>query len=640
MGPDKLAAMAQELAELLPQLDLSDTGPLRLLEARSDEGLGHRDADVHLALLVELRSLLDENHDLLEALAAPDRGRLREAALQALTHSDGHRAAAVWALLGGHHETETQQRHGFLNRARATLFSNGLLARSVAATWMNILVLTTVVVVVVTLWGGFRVRADQDLSVPLLKLFALWCLSFLPGWLYVRFLGQRASALWSEFVIYLHRLGWDEPQYLPRPPASSAFFMDWMRRGGTQYDQRYNVYRRKFDAYYGKAVAEGAQSANYSVRIDSLFPVFLATAVLAVGWMTILWEPTFLTNPATLWDMLRFAFLGAYAFTVQSLIRRYFQSDLRPSAYAAAVLRIILVFLVMTALHQVVAVEGRLEAAIAFVVGIFPIIALQALQRVVASALRVVVPQISPEYPLNQLDGLNIWYETRLLEEGIEDMQNLKTANLVDVILHTRVPVGRLIDWVDQAALFIHLDRIERGWGERRLVRRARKDEMQKLRRVRDVSPQQPAAAASADGALAAHGDRTSDGARVDGSLNYALRAGTRTRVALRQLGIRTATDLLKAFPPERLDPFEQAQVDAPLRMAFLNLVPTGLDTCQIRTLVRVLDEDTDLAPVWNWQAHGVQTHEESRRPRSLRFPVQRVATTSPGRQPSTPVRS
>ena len=51
-----------------------------------------------------------------------------------------------------------------------------------------------------------------------LRLFALWCLAFLPGWLYVRFLGMRAKALWSEFVLTLHRLGWDCPWYLPEPP--------------------------------------------------------------------------------------------------------------------------------------------------------------------------------------------------------------------------------------------------------------------------------------------------------------------------------------------------------------------------------------------------------------------------------------
>jgi hypothetical protein len=304
--------------------------------------------------------------------------------------------------------------------------------------------------------------------------------------LYVRFLGQRAGALWTEYVIHLHRLGWNRPGYLPRPPADSRFFEEWLADGGPLFDQARNLYRLKFEAYYGKAVVEGMQRTNFAVRVDTMFPVFLATAILAACWATVLTDPQFLTAPSSLWDMLRFAFLGAYAFLFQSLIRRFFQSDLKPSAYAAAVLRIVLVLLVMTALHQVLdGGSNWVEAATAFVVGVFPIIALQALQRVAAASLRVVVPQLTPDYPLNQLDGLNIWYESRLVEEGIEDMQNLATANMVDVILHTRVPVGRLVDWIDQALLYVHLDRAERGFGERRLVRKARNLELKAVAQTR-----------------------------------------------------------------------------------------------------------------------------------------------------------
>ena len=77
-------------------------------------------------------------------------------------------------------------------------------------------------------------------------------------------------------------------------------------------------------------------------------------------------------------------------------------------------------------------------------------------------ALRRFVPPVTSEYPLDQLDGFNLWYEARLTEEGVEDMQNLTTMNLVDVILHTRVPAGRLVDWIDQAFLLTHLERVDR----------------------------------------------------------------------------------------------------------------------------------------------------------------------------------
>ena len=56
----------------------------------------------------------------------------------------------------------------------------------------------------------------------------------------------------------------------------------------------------------------------------------------------------------------------------------------------------------------------------------------------------------------------------------MEDMLSLATANFVDVILHTRVPVGRLVDWVDQAHLYLHLDRLEGTWRERKHARAGR----------------------------------------------------------------------------------------------------------------------------------------------------------------------
>ena len=56
---------------------------------------------------------------------------------------------------------------------------------------------------------------------------------------------------------------------------------------------------------------------------------------------------------------------------------------------------------------------------------------------------------------LSDLDGLTVWDQARLLEEGIEDMHALATANLVDLLLGTRVPVNTLVDWVDQALLYL-----------------------------------------------------------------------------------------------------------------------------------------------------------------------------------------
>lgn len=488
---------------------------------------------------------------------------------------------------------DTQQKKGRrFRRKQATEAAgsrHGWLRRKGAVIWMNVLILLPAAVVFFTVWGGgggAREASRAELSVAILKLFAVWVLSFVPSWLYVRFLGQRAGALWSEFVVNLHRLGWDEPRYLPKPPKASEFYDEWLHQGGNLQDPRRNLYRQKFNAYYGRTVSTADLGTDFAVTVETLFPVFLSTVVLSTSWVVVLYDPDFASSPEGVWDILKFGFLGAYAFTVQSLIRRFFQSDLRPSAYAAVILRLVVVFTTLLALYQVMGfLEPEVQAAVAFVVGGFPLVGIYALHRTAAVALRAAVPQITPPYPLSQIDGLNVWYEARLLEEGIEDMENLATANLVDVILHTRVPVGRLVDWVDQAHLYLHLDRMEVTRAERRHAYSASESSL----------PQ------------------TSGGVELSASLGPHSRAGTQTRTTLRQFGIRTATDLLKTFPPRLIDDYHDE--DASPR--FAHLAPRALDMEQIRILVRVLDEETGLAPIWNWQTRGVEAKATWRRPRS-----------------------
>jgi hypothetical protein len=439
------------------------------------------------------------------------------------------------------------------------LLDTGRIRRAAAAIWMNILIAAVVAVAVAT---GMALRGSDApnaaWSLRALTLFAIWLLSFVPGWLYVRFLGLRADALWNEYVLNLYRLGLDEPEYLPPPPADSPYArLDGAAAGG---DERSNIYRQKFNAYYGRKLSSRANtSESFCVSVDTLFPVFLCTVTLAVAWSVILWNPAVLMAPDEPWATLEFGFLGAYTFAMSMLVRRFYQSDLRPSAYAAVVLRIVVVLLILTVLHEMFLIAGSQgtvaygsQYVTAFVVGFFPLVGLQALQRVAGKVLHVVVQQMAPEYPLEQLDGLNIWYEARLAEEGVEDMQNLTTMNLVDVILHTRAPVGRLIDWIDQAFLLIHLDPASRSE-----IKQAR----------------------SADG-------NTPEGAA--------------TRVALRRIGIRSATDLLRAFGAGRNDQTPQQS-----RMSGDSFRSRGLDPDQIATLIRLLADEPGLDPVWNWKAGG-----------------------------------
>jgi hypothetical protein len=185
-----------------------------------------------------------------------------------------------------------------------------------------------------------------------------------------------------------------------------------------------------------------------------------------------------------------------------------------------------------------------------------------------------------------------VWYEARLLEEGIEDMQSLATANFVDVILHTRVPVGRLVDWVDQAHLYLHLDRLEGTWRERKHAKAGKAPQ-------NGDSQSQPKPPGHPDHlpAIAA------------GSVTESSRAGSKTRTALRQFGIRKATDLLKAFPSDCVDPGHLLTPGSPWQKYLADAAAEGLDQAQLRTIVRVLDKEPSLAPVWNWQMRGVRRY-------------------------------
>ena len=541
-------------------------------------------------VLAELTQLAQdiETETRQQGLPTPDVATLRSLVRDKLRRPDSHPARTLSTLLSSPDVADAKKQdppggvRQWLTRP---------LQRAVTALWMNVLIAVTIAVAAVLLYWGFGTR--PALPAALLSIFAIWVASFLPGWMFVRFIGQRAGALWDEYVIYLHRLRLDEPCYLPMPPPSSKYYQEWLDAGGRQQSRKRNIYRQKFDAYYGKAVSQAVSDPDWRLPTDTLFPLFLATVVFAICWTALLWPPGLSTQPSTLLDMLKYAFIGAYAFIVQMLIRRFFQSDLRPSAYASAVLRIIVVMITIPVVHQLypylpgTGIGPRpSEAIIAFVVGFFPLVAMQALNRVAALGLRVFVPTLTTEYPLSQLDGLNIWYEARLIEEGIEDMQNLATANLVDVILHTKVPVGRLVDWLDQAYLYTHLDRSERS----------RHEEQKNRRRARRATK-----SGHDNTDLAAGVEEIHTVADVEGR-----RLGSRTRAALNQMGIRTAIKLTETFPDG------MKHIDDPrLRYLAKNF---GVHPSTILTIAEILGREPGLNPVRSWRARGSASPSAPRR--------------------------
>jgi hypothetical protein len=82
----------------------------------------------------------------------------------------------------------------------------------------------------------------------------------------------------------------------------------------------------------------------------------------------------------------------------------------------------------------------------------------------VLSLLRVLLKFIGlrAEQPMmdqahvTELEGIDSWTEARLAEEGVDNVQALANAPLQRLVLRTHFTTQRLVDWVDQALLYVH----------------------------------------------------------------------------------------------------------------------------------------------------------------------------------------
>ena len=314
---------------------------------------------------------------------------------------------------------------------------------------------------------------DDEKAVSL-KVVAVAVLSFIPGWIYLQFIKNRGKSLYDEYVLNLFRLKIDKYSNLPMPPQHTHYFLVWQQEHqklGTRTKD--NLYRKKFESVYGKSAVSTLEAFHEGRRIkertEAFFPVLMATLLLGVGWMLVLEVPDTgsFSPPRVPHDALRFGFLGAYTFILQDLTRRYFRDDLKTGAYIAATIRVIFVVIIVVAMDRLpwwdasgaVAADTMddVKNITAFVVGMFPQAGLQALRAAVAKPLRRLLPSITTDYPLSSIEGLNVWQEARFAEEGIEEMQHLVSADLVELLLRSRTTVSKLMDWVDQATLALRL---------------------------------------------------------------------------------------------------------------------------------------------------------------------------------------
>jgi hypothetical protein len=95
--------------------------------------------------------------------------------------------------------------------------------------------------------------------------------------------------------------------------------------------------------------------------------------------------------------------------------------------------------------------------AVCFLTGIVPDVALDLIQKGVKAVTGKIWFASDKDQPMTKIQGLNLWHQTRLAEEGIDNVQNLAESDIYDLIVYTRLGVRRLLDWIDQALLCIHV---------------------------------------------------------------------------------------------------------------------------------------------------------------------------------------
>jgi tetratricopeptide (TPR) repeat protein len=217
------------------------------------------------------------------------------------------------------------------------------------------------------------------------------------------------------------------------------------------------IYRKKFDAIYG--------NSDMFDRREIVFqtPIIVSTILSVVGWIFVFYPPepenlTLVPNATTL----TYGFLGAYVFAIGSLVRQYVTDDLQQRYYASVVYRYLAVFVLaglITFLFPNNASSGGI-LALAFTIGFFPSMGFRIVIRIAANLVNSIslekVEGFEDKDRLHLLQGPNAYHEDRLLLEGIENIQNLACADIVDLILKTRFPVEQLVDWIDQALLYLH----------------------------------------------------------------------------------------------------------------------------------------------------------------------------------------
>jgi hypothetical protein len=299
-------------------------------------------------------------------------------------------------------------------------------------------------VIVFNTWHHLYLVAGPDAQyivvARFLQLILLILLSIVPALMYFQFDREKLSTLVDRWLHAIFRLD---------PSLGTVADVD-------------AKYGRRVEEFYGASLATGA--AEPRKRLHDRSPVIIATLLIAIGWIVVLLSdahrngalPSFqdLFRPSP--TPMTMGFLGAYFLSVQVTLRGYVRGDLKPKTYNVITVRILMAVILAWALQALWGTD-QVVLALSFVAGILPNTVLRRIRDVGGRRKADSQDELQAKSPLSQLDEVDVYERTRLEEEGITSVQALARHDLIDLILSSRIPVPRLIDWVDQAVLLQHI---------------------------------------------------------------------------------------------------------------------------------------------------------------------------------------
>lgn len=160
-------------------------------------------------------------------------------------------------------------------------------------------------------------------------------------------------------------------------------------------------------------------------------------------------------------------FIGAWLYSVTLIVRRFLTYDLTPAVYLFVFGRFLMAWIIGSIVGLAVSTTSRNAGllpelnlissyVLVFFIGFFPE---RGLQWISATAQRALGQnsKTSKEVPLSHVEGMGIFHQSRLRQEGIENAQNLAMTDVVMLVTSTPFPVSQVVDWLDQAIMLLYV---------------------------------------------------------------------------------------------------------------------------------------------------------------------------------------